>query len=104
VEPNELTGRMTETGRLSLLDTRMALNYAFIGIIMSLHLHRTPHPPTSSATELRILMAFEAGNVECWAFRPTHGKPHLVEGIGWEKLWNVRFHAESGSSLRVSDL
>ena len=44
-------------------------------------------------------MAFEAGNVECWAFRPTGGKPHSIEGIGWEQLWNVRFHAESGSCL-----
>lgn len=69
---------------------------------MSLHLHRTPHPPTSTATELRMLMAFEAGNVECLAFRPTHGKPHSIEGLGWERLWNVRFHAESGSCLFVS--
>lgn len=42
-------------------------------------------------------MAFEAGNAECWAFRATNGKPHSIEGIGWERLWNVRFHAESGS-------
>ena len=64
---------------------------------MSLHLHRTPHPSISTATELRTLMAFEAGNVECRAFRPTDGKQHSIEGIGWERLWNVRFHAESGS-------
>ena len=70
-----------------------------LGIIMSLHLHRAPHPSTSTATELRILMGFEAGSVECWAFRPTHGKPHSIEGIGWERLWNVRFHAESGLYL-----
>ena len=42
-------------------------------------------------------MAFEAGNVECRAFRPTDGKTNSIEGIGWERLWNVRFHPESGS-------
>ena len=46
-------------------------------------------------------MAYEAGNVECWAFRPTHGKLHSIEGIGWEQLWNVRFHAESGPRLSL---
>ena len=66
---------------------------------MSLHLHRVPHPSVSTATELRILMAFEAGSVACWVFRPTDGKPHSIEGVGWEILWNVRFHAESGSAL-----
>jgi len=66
---------------------------------MSLHLHQAPHPSISTATELRILMAFEAGSVECWTFRPTHGKLHSIEGIGWERLWDVRFHAESGSCL-----
>jgi hypothetical protein len=64
---------------------------------MSLHLHRSPHPSISTATELRILMAFEAGSVGCWAFRPTGGKSHSIEGIGWDQLWNVRFHAESGA-------
>jgi len=102
-EPNESTGhtlpRRTETGTLRRLNLPVVLTQAFIGIIMSLHLHRAPHPSTSTATELRILMAFEAGNVECWTFRPTHGKPHSIEGVGWEQLWNVRFHAESGSCL-----
>ena len=71
---------------------------------MSLHLHQAPHPSISTATELRILMAFEAGNVGCWAFRPAHGKPHSIEGIGWERLWDVRFHAESGSYLFPSTI
>ena len=93
--------RGAETGALLQLDIRMVLTHGFIGIIMSLHLHRTPHPSTSTATELRVLTAFEAGSVECWAFRPTHGKPHSVEGIGWERLWNVRFHAESGSRFSL---
>jgi len=104
-EANKPTGptlpRRTETGMLSQLDVHPVLTQVFIGIIMSLHLHRTPHPSTSTATELRVLMAFEAGNVECWAFRPTHGKPHSIEGIGWDQLWNVRFHAESGSPLSL---
>lgn len=69
---------------------------------MSLHLYRVSHPSISTATELRILMAFEAGNLGCWAFRSTHGKPHSIEGIGWEQLWNVRFHAESGSCFPLS--
>ena len=64
---------------------------------MSLHPHRAPYPSISTATGLRVLMAFEAGNVECWALRPTYGKPHSIEGIGWERLWDVRFHAEFGS-------
>ena len=71
---------------------------------MSLHLYQAPHPSISTATELRILMAFEAGSVECWTFRSTHGKPHSVEGIGWERLWDVRFHAESGLCLSLSTI
>ena len=75
--PNESTDhalpRRTETGMLWQLDLRWVLTQAFIGIPISLHLHRAPHPSTSTATELRISMPFEASNVECWAFRPTRG-------------------------------
>ena len=83
-------------------DQRRALTYTFIGIIMSMHLYRTSHPSVSTVTGLRILMAFEAGTVEYWAFRPIHGKPHSIEGIGWERLWDVRFHAESGPCPSIS--
>ena len=92
--------KTTETGVLRCCPDLYlcgSLTLALTGLVMSLHLHRAPHPSISTATELRILMAFEAGSVGCWAFRPTDGKSHSIEGIGWERLWDVRFHAESGS-------
>jgi len=100
-EPNEEITAGSTAGPSKPTDHALSKT-AESGIIMSLHLHRAPHPSISTARELRILAAFEAGNVECRAFRPTDGKSHSIEGIGWERLWNVRFHAESVMAMAVS--
>ncbi|KAF8896230.1 WD-40 repeat-containing protein [Infundibulicybe gibba] len=73
------------------------------GIIMSLHLYRTSpaSPSSSTASELRLLTAYESGTVILRKYSRTD-KPKSVEGLGWDVIWNVRVHVESVMAMRVS--
>ena len=65
------------------------------GIIMSLHLYEACHPHTSGPGSLRLLSAYENGAVTCWGYTRSD-KAVSVEGMGWDSLWSVRLHVESG--------
>lgn len=62
---------------------------------MSMHLFRTTHPSRSDRQQLRLLCAYENGSVAMWGFTKTD-KETSVEGIGWDALWTVKLHVESG--------
>jgi hypothetical protein len=76
--------------------TQLDLIVTTPGIVMSLHLHRSRHPPTSERTDLQLLAAYENGSLELWRFSRTDGKQTSVEGVGWECVWGVKQHVESG--------
>lgn len=69
----------------------------FSGFIMSLHIMSSSHPSSSPtrSPQLRILTGYENGGVCLWA----HVKDDdavSIEGRGWEALWQVKAHVESG--------
>ncbi|KDQ57356.1 hypothetical protein JAAARDRAFT_293291 [Jaapia argillacea MUCL 33604] len=71
------------------------------GIIMSMHLFEACHPSTSDRKELRILLAYEDGSVNLRRFAGTE-KETSIEGVGWESLWSLKFHAESVMAMAVA--
>lgn len=72
-----------------------------LGIIMAMHLlstFSTSSQPSGTGSQnqgLRLLCAYENGSVTLWSFTRTD-KQTSVEGIGWEALWSVKRHVESG--------
>lgn len=69
---------------------------------MAMHLFSpsltSPQPSSSSSRNLgglRLLCAYEDGSVTSWSFTRTD-KQTSVEGVGWEALWSVKRHVESG--------
>ena len=72
---------------------------------MSVHIFTEGEPSPSS--QLRLLGAYEIGSVALYRFNPSpgdrvskkvseYGFNASIEGRGWECLWNVRKHVESG--------
>ncbi|KAJ6531705.1 hypothetical protein B0H19DRAFT_966506, partial [Mycena capillaripes] len=73
------------------------------GLIMALHLFRTPPLPEGSsaqAGELRLLCAYEDGSVALRRF-VDHSETS-VEGRGWEVIWKCKLHVEAIMAMRVS--
>lgn len=69
---------------------------------MSIHLYEVAHPHIFGQTQLRLLCAYENGGVTAWGYTRSD-RETSVEGAGWESIWNVRLHVESGMrSLRLS--
>lgn len=72
-------------------------SFAFIltpsGIIMSMSLIEVAHPH-SRRMQLRLLCAYENGNVTMWGHTRAD-KDKSVEGIGWENIWTSKLHVES---------
>lgn len=66
-----------------------------IGIIMSMHLYEAQHENASDRSQLRLLCSYENGSVMLWGYS-NREKTKSVEGVGWELLWNVKLHVESG--------
>lgn len=68
---------------------------------MSMHLFNSSpiepesQSPTSDRTQLQLLCAYESGAVTQWQFS-SGTKTTSVEGIGWEALWTVKLHVETG--------
>lgn len=56
---------------------------------MSLHLFED-----FSASDLRLLLAYESGAVTLFATADVWQK--TVGGKSWQRLWNVKAHVESG--------
>jgi len=68
---------------------------------MSMHLFTistTAFQPSSSKSyesQIQLLCAYENGGVTLWRYTRTD-KQTSVEGIGWEAIWSVKLHVESG--------
>ena len=64
---------------------------------MSMHLF--PAPPggaTKSADRaLSLLVSYENGGVKLWRYRNVE-KERSIEGVGWECVWSLKLHVESG--------
>ena len=66
------------------------------GIIMSMHLSSVPHPHATGRACLRLLCGYENGSVTMRGYT-REDKEVSIEGIGWDSLWSVRLHVESGT-------
>lgn len=64
---------------------------------MALHLMQVPHPSGSGRPQLRLLCGYENGSVKMWAYI-REDRDVSVQGVGWEMLWSVKRHVESGAS------
>lgn len=62
---------------------------------MSMHLFVYAHPNVSDNRQLRLLCSYENGSVTMFAFT-RKGRDTSIEGIGWDTLWTVKLHVESG--------
>lgn len=67
---------------------------------MSMHMSEAANSHISGRTQLRLLCAYENGSMTMWAYTRTD-KETSVEGVGWESLWTVRLHVESGTLLSM---
>lgn len=69
----------------------------FLGIIMSMHL--LPAPPSGAMNvadrALSLLVSYENGSVKLWRYRNVE-KERSIEGVGWECVWSLKLHVESG--------
>ena len=66
---------------------------------MSMHLYLSStesNGTTLPTTNLRLLCAYENGSVILWKYTRKE-KVKSVQGAGWEMIWNVKLHAESGA-------
>lgn len=70
---------------------------------MSLHLFGVVNEPGGSSEELRIICAYESGEVAIRRYTRID-KHTSVEGAGWEVIWNVKLHVESGALFLPSRL
>jgi len=68
---------------------------------MSMHLFTAsatalqPSSSKSCESKIQLLCAYENGGVTLWRYTRTD-KQTSVEGIGWEAIWSVKLHVESG--------
>lgn len=62
---------------------------------MCMHLLSVPHPHATGSTRLRLLCGYENGSVTMRGY-VREDREVSVEGVGWESLWSVRLHVESG--------
>ena len=67
---------------------------------MSMHLFYGSSLAGSSRRQLRLLCAYENGSVTLRGYRHNDDRPS-IEGLGWETLWTVKNHVESGTSSSV---
>jgi ASTRA-associated protein 1 len=62
---------------------------------MAHHLYQSSVPDLTDL-QLRLLAAFEDGHVALFARTDTF-RSRSVEGMGWDTLWSIEVHVESGS-------
>lgn len=64
---------------------------------MSLHVFKASDEPSSSTSgcALRLLCSYESGSVTLRRYARAD-KATSVEGTGWETIWDVKVHVETG--------
>lgn len=64
---------------------------------MSMHL--LPAAPSGASKmadrALSLLASYENGSVKLWRYRNIE-KVRSIEGVGWECIWSLKLHVESG--------
>jgi len=66
------------------------------GILMSMHLLPAPSGASKMAHRaLSLLASYENGSVKLWRYRNIE-KERSIEGVGWECIWSLKLHVESG--------
>ena len=65
---------------------------------MSMELFQYPCPHETEQKQLRLLCAYENGGVTMWGYANLN-RPTSVEGFGWEHIWTVKLHVETGRLL-----
>ena len=55
---------------------------------------------TGGATNgaLSLIASYENGSVKLWRYRDVE-KERSIEGVGWECVWSLKLHVESGASV-----
>ena len=73
-----------------------SLFFFFQGILMSMHLLPAPSGASKMAHRAPSLLAsYENGGVKLWRYRNIE-KERSIEGVGWECIWSLKLHVESG--------
>ena len=63
---------------------------------MSMHLLPAPSDSAKLADRaLSLLTSYENGSVKLWRYRNVE-KERSIEGVGWECVWSLNLHVESG--------
>jgi ASTRA-associated protein 1 len=98
--PSESDGRsvINPIGTPCLITPQRLNSRSAGGIIMSMHLFYGPPSEQTSRKLLRLLCGYENGSVTLREYRHNVDKPS-IDGIGWDVLWTVKLHVESGTSL-----
>lgn len=78
-----------------LTPSRTELYIKSIGIIMSMHLFYGDRSSERDQSQLRLLCAYENGSVTLCGYQHDEHRPS-IEGLGWDTLWSVKLHVESG--------
>jgi WD40 repeat protein len=68
---------------------------------MSIHLFEAVHPSRAERKQLRLLAAYENGQVVLYGFA-REDKMTSVEGVGWDEIWAAKLHVESIMAMLVS--
>jgi len=68
----------------------------FLGIIMSMHLLPAPSGAIKLAGRvLSLITSYENGSVKLWRYSNIE-KERSIEGVGWDCIWSLKLHVESG--------
>jgi hypothetical protein len=81
-----------------ILYTKDSLPFFFFfqGILMSVHLLPAPSGASKMAHRaLSLLASYENGSVKLWRYHNIE-KERSIEGVGWECIWSLKLHVESG--------
>jgi ASTRA-associated protein 1 len=52
---------------------------------------------------LSLMISYENGSVKLWKYRNVE-KERSIEGVGWECIWSLKLHVESGKRNQTSIL
>jgi hypothetical protein len=75
--------------------------FVTLGIIMSMHLlpARSNNATTMADRALSLIASYENGSVKLWQYRDVE-RERSIEGVGWQCVWSLKLHVESGPSIR----
>jgi ASTRA-associated protein 1 len=68
---------------------------------MSMHLLPAPTSDATAVSQraLSLIASYENGSVKLWRYRSVE-KERSIEGVGWECVWSLKLHVESGAFMQ----